>query len=538
MNATAITANANNIALKQNILSEGTPLQIEVDSDEVSALLATSAGATNFGLITGNVLNTELSSKQDNVSGGDGITLAGTTLSVSQVLPNNHRVNGGFLVDSNSSSTSIIGIEDGFKVRSVGDSVDFSVLGGNTNITADLTVSGKISGTTVFEDFRTNGEVGTGNDFHIATRDTIDSAGNKDELVLTPSTGTGATSEDGKLHLGGYIDESTSTYTQTIRNHHYAGSHRFYVDHVQKYNFSNAYFNLINQTNDTTINNNLGDTDAAIYSNMVRCIRMGMTGNPGVGIGEGRGHYIGILNKGVTTPASSAGFIAFGRDGGGTPDPDIGLAIDPGGGSIYMAGEIRGYGRRGGRNLCVLFFNQNDAVGGSAGDGNYGGSDGNGARLTFNGNGKRIGDSFFTIGTGADSGILTLNKGGTYKISVNATVENAGINDRACFGLYVSKNDENDSTSLFQNTLGAGRFGITYTRDNNFGVSGNIAFHFYDNYNVGDNIRLKTKLGQGSDNGDYNDTTDDGNIDVFAKMEVEFIKGGILNNDDDIYVSN
>ena len=283
----------------------------------------------------------------------------------------------------------------------------------------------------------------------------------------------------------------------------------------------------------------MGDSNSDLYTNFVKGIRIGFTGNPGVSIGDGRGHYIGILNKGVTSPQlTSSGFIGFGRDGGGGNDPDIGVAIDPAGGNIYMAGEIRGYGRRGGRNLCVLFFNENDALAGSAGDGNYGGDDGDGARLTFNGNGKRIGDSFFTIGTGTDSGIVTLNKTGTYKVSVNATVENAGINDRACFGLYVSKNDANDATALFQTSLGAGRFGITYTRDNNFGVAGNIAFHFYDNFQVGDNLRLKTKVGQGSDNRTYNDTTAESNINVFAKMEIEFIKGGTYNNDTSIYVDN
>jgi hypothetical protein len=53
------------LSLKQDIISSGSTLQIEVDSNEVSAILATSAGATNFGLITGNILNTELGNKQD-----------------------------------------------------------------------------------------------------------------------------------------------------------------------------------------------------------------------------------------------------------------------------------------------------------------------------------------------------------------------------------------------------------------------------------------------------------------------------------------
>ncbi len=557
---------------KQDIIGSGTTLQIEVDSNEVSAILATSAGSANFGLITGSVLNTELSSKQDNISGGDGITLSGTTLSVSQVLPNDHRVNGGFLVDNNSSSMSIIGIPAGFGVRSSGDSLDFSVVGGNTdvngilnvigadanfgvdinvtgdanittdinvtgnaNITTDLIVSGKISGTTVFEDFRTESGVSTANDFHITTKNNIISDGTKDELILTPSTGSGATSKDGKLHLGGFIDSTTSTYTQTVSNHHYAARHHFYLDHMELYQMARAYLNLINQTNDTSIENRLGDSNSDLYTAFVKCIRMGWTGNSST-IGEGRGHYVGLQNRG--SGESNSSFIAFAKDGGASTNPDIGVAINPDGGDIYMAGEIRGYGRRGGRNLCFLFFNENEALGGSAGDGNYGGDDGDGARLTFNGNGKRIGDSFFTIGTGASSGIVTLNKKGTYKITVNATVENAGINDRACFGLYVSENDANDATALFHTTLGAGRFGITYTRDNNFGVAGNIAFSFYDTYDVGDNLRLKTKLGQGSDNRTYNDTTDDLNIDVFAKMEIEFIKGGTYNNDIGILQDN
>jgi len=65
---------------KQDTISSGTTLQIEVDSNEVSALLATSAGATNFGLITGNVLNTELGNKQDTLTNAAN---AGTNISIS-----------------------------------------------------------------------------------------------------------------------------------------------------------------------------------------------------------------------------------------------------------------------------------------------------------------------------------------------------------------------------------------------------------------------------------------------------------------------
>ncbi len=292
----------------------------------------------------------------------------------------------------------------------------------------------------------------------------------------------------------------------------------------EKYGFYNAYFNLINQSNDSSIDvDKLPILKANGYTHFVKGIRFGFAGSPSTIVGEGRGYYMGILNK--NNGSSSNAFIGFGKDGGGGGDPNIAVAISPSEGDIYYGGELRGGGRRGGRNLVIVNFNQNDAVGGSAGDDNYGGNGGDGARLGgFDGAGQRIGEStFYTLGTGTDDGIVTINTSGTYKISVNATIENAAINDRAVFGLYVSVNDANDAAAYFRNPEYAGRYGITYVRDNDFGVAGNIAFHFYVELDATNTLRVKTKLGQGSAGRAYDDTRAVADVNVFANMEVELI---------------
>ena len=69
-------------------LTNGSTLQLTIDNtgtgininDEISVILATGASATDFGLITGNILNTELSSKQDTLTDAAN---AGTNISIS-----------------------------------------------------------------------------------------------------------------------------------------------------------------------------------------------------------------------------------------------------------------------------------------------------------------------------------------------------------------------------------------------------------------------------------------------------------------------
>lgn len=116
------------LAGKQDIISSGTPLQIEVDSNEVSALLATSASASNFGLITGNILNTELGNKQDTLTDAAN---AGTNISIS----------GAGVISATDTNTEYTAATNGGLALS---GTEFSVDLTNTNATFEIPQSVRI----------------------------------------------------------------------------------------------------------------------------------------------------------------------------------------------------------------------------------------------------------------------------------------------------------------------------------------------------------------------------------------------------------
>ena len=116
------------LANKQDTMSSGTSLQIEVDSNEVSALLATSAGASNFGLITGNVLNTELGNKQDTLTDAAN---AGTNISIS---------GAGVISATDTNTTYTAATNGGLAVSGNEFSVDLT----NTNATFEIPQSVRI----------------------------------------------------------------------------------------------------------------------------------------------------------------------------------------------------------------------------------------------------------------------------------------------------------------------------------------------------------------------------------------------------------
>ena len=367
-------------------------------------------------------------------------------------------------------------------------------------------------------------------DFYIFARDVLEGSGVHDELILAPSITDGSTVSDGKLHLGGYRDEDRNTHFETSRNNYYATSHHFYSDHTQRYAFYQAYLNLINQDNDSSIDLiNLPDLETD-YTHFVDGIRIGFTGQPSSSVGEGRGHYIGILNKNES--GNSSGLIAFGKDGGGSPDPNIGIAFNPStgniysGGDMYLAGEFRGGGRRGGRIIYGGNFDRNNAKGGTSGDGTYGGN-ASGSPAYLAGFSRTI-----TIGTvtlckidDPVAGKLKVNLAGTYKITVKCSAENANYANRACVGLYLSINGDE---TVWRNAQRSGSFGMMYLRDDDFGYSGNCYFSDYYVLAVDDVLCINTKLGLATDSLAWNDTTDDANINIYCNIEIEMISSNTV----------
>lgn len=86
-------------------LTNDSPLQLSITNsgsginvnDDIAVILATSASATDFGLVNGAVLNTELSSKQGTLSAGDGIDIDGSNeISLSGTRTGNFIITGNF----------------------------------------------------------------------------------------------------------------------------------------------------------------------------------------------------------------------------------------------------------------------------------------------------------------------------------------------------------------------------------------------------------------------------------------------------------
>jgi hypothetical protein len=101
---------------------------------------------------------------------------------------------------------------------------------------------------------------------------------------------------------------------------------------------------------------------------------------------------------------------------------------------------------------------------------------------------------------------------------VKCSAENANYANRACVGLYVSINGDN---TVWRNEQKSGSFGMMYLRDDDFGYSGNCYFSDYYVLAVNDIIEIRTKLGLATDSLAWNDTTTDGNINIYCKMDIE-----------------
>jgi len=121
-----------------------------------------------------------------------------------------------------------------------------------------------------------------------------------------------------------------------------------------------------------------------------------------------------------------------------------------------------------------------------------------------------IGSTFLS----SDDGIFTIDEAGTYKISCCISGDNSSINDRVVMGFYISLNNTN---SQWQNL--ADSFGMIYLRDDNYGQGGSCSFSSIRTLELNDTIRIKTKFGQGNNN--WNETRDDGDVDVWANITFE-----------------
>jgi hypothetical protein len=225
--------------------------------------------------------------------------------------------------------------------------------------------------------------------------------------------------------------------------------------------------------------------------------------------------YMGMFRD--TTNTESV--MAFGVNSSGA-NPKIGFAVDNGGGAyvgrdlsvgrdLYLTGEFRGGGRRGGIRASLINYDNDSTNSGNFGNNSYF----NSINTTESG---RLGDSMFSSTT---NGILTLSVGGTFRITVYNHGENVNVNDRVVAGTYLSINDGAGDWR----GANAGKFGLMYLRDNNYGVGGSCSYACVVQLSSGDSIRIKTKLGVGSDNRAYNDQKTTAQINIWCQVAVELL---------------
>jgi len=159
------------------------------------------------------------------------------------------------------------------------------------------------------------------------------------------------------------------------------------------------------------------------------------------------------------------------------------------------------------KRIAIINMRKDDADNGLWGNGNH---------FDYAQNKQRIGASFCS----ESNGVVTLNTSGTFKISVSVQIENQTYNNRVVVGTYVSINN---NTGNWRNHANSGRFGLTYIRHDDYGFGGSQSYSDYYELDSGQDIRVKTMLGEASDLRNYNDSEPVQNLHLYGRLEIELI---------------
>ena len=310
---------------------------------------------------------------------------------------------------------------------------------------------------------------------------------------LSYNSGTNTTSITGNLDLDtiGNVALEFATKEPII-----SATNKVPIEFCDFTNSITSSLSYDNAPRDTSIVNNIPELSS--FTNFDKCIRMTADNY--------RILDIGILGDGT----NNDNVIAFGGHGGGDPDPNISIAMSNNGklyvaDDLYLTGELRGGGRRGGVRGIVLNYTKNSTSTGSYGNDSV-------LNSVDTTNSGLIGTSFGSV----TNGVMTVSESGTYKISVIMTAEIQTYNNRIVAGSYISYNNNDNFRS--QN---AGLWGIVYVRDNNFGVGATCSYNTVTELTSGDTVSIKTRVGKNSDNRDYNDTATTSEMHMWCQVEIE-----------------
>ena len=474
-NALAISTNTTNISGKQDALSTGEGIDITGTTISFDGTLT--QDVTTTGTITGTTMNyvdggvvtniqTEIGSKQDILTDGNGIDITGTTISFDGTSVT------GDITTTGTITGATMNYVDGGVVTNIQTEIENKqdILTQADNAGTNITISGTGVISSAVYSAETNGglAVNVSNEFSLdltnlnsrlesPVRLKIDND-TTPQLLIEPTSLTG---EDSEIELRGHRNGTTSLYQARIL-------------------FSNY-------DNDLVGTNNLGMISGKVLDHTLNL--------------GGMGFYYYPITQTQTQGAflSAAGNWTFGT----SIQNNYKVQIE---GGANITGDLEVVGNPN-KRIAIANLRKNDATNGLWGDDNY---------FDFGANMYRIGTSFCS----ESFGVITLNTDGTYKITVSVQIENQTFNNRVVVGTYVSING---GTGNWRSENNSGRFGLTYIRHDDYGFGGSQYYSDYYELNNGDTIQINTKLGEGSDLRAYDDSEDDNNIHLYGRLEVELI---------------
>jgi len=163
--------------------------------------------------------------------------------------------------------------------------------------------------------------------------------------------------------------------------------------------------------------------------------------------------------------------------------------------------------------MVIYSFNRSDAGTNSNGDGRWGGSGSGGYGLQTNVvKTRRTGSSFTSI----SSGVITLSAAGYYRIRVSGNQQEIGYNNRVAFGMYLrvgTKDYWQDDDYNF--------FGWEYLRNSSDGGHSSISFEDY--LYIGQNVTLQVRHRLDTDNRNFDNTLSQDQMRNYATIQIERI---------------
>jgi hypothetical protein len=381
-------------------------------------------------------------------------------------------------------------------------SVDFSNTSANIQIpqrvvieddtTAQLIVKTVTSGNDAAITIRGERNTTTNRQAQLRLENTL--SGSTNDLAEIAGVVTNAGSNIGGLGIYNFANGSTRTEAMMMNE-----NGRFHFGSTFQDDYKLQVTGNTNFTGDTNVGGDLNLTGLLVCDNTpvnddINRILLydGSTGDYGFGINSNTLTYHSNVNHRFIYGSTTAG--------GGTTGMELSNSNLTVNGNLSVGGNPN-------KRIAIINMRKYEADGGLWG---------NGAWFDFAQNKYRIGASFCS----ESNGVITLNTSGTYKISVSVQVENISYDNRVVVGTYVSINN---NTGNWRNQANSGRFGLTYIRHDDYGFGGSQSYSDYYELDSGQNIRVRTMLGEGSDARNYNDTENDNNIHLYGRLEIELI---------------